>query len=469
MRRFLSVLILLTIASVQLQAQTCQTTLTEIKQIAGAPPKDVDFTEGLPSCAFLKLSWRSFIALNWPAIWTFNRADTTKQTRAVPDTTKLIGQGAVSDPTVWDLFQPNWYIFAPSNPPGNGFAGWNQDSFLPSACGQLMSANAARLTPAQRSSLKILSSLSKFDSMPGVVQASSSSPLIDQNGFYARYEIRTSFETFNYIVSNRFYSADAQQNQAFNFPVQSATKPGAIFIKAAWKVLTPEEERSGRFHTSRAFLFTPTSPTVQSTCAGPVPVGLVGLHIVQKTSALRKWIWATFEHIDTAPADPANPGTQLWQFFKTGSTKPLEKPKCPTAGTPCLDWQPTSSHLNDITGGPTQAVRVNPIPLSCNQPALDQINQSVLSFFQQINPKSVWQFYRLVEAQWEDPGTPTGFFPPKKVANVTMETYTQKSSCMACHSGALAADDITPADFTFELNLGWRQTINPAPTPSPNP
>lgn len=469
MRRLLATLLIVFTIYTPILAQTCQLTLQELQQNRGVPPKEINPTEGPHTCGFLKFSWRAFLALNWPAVWSFDRNDATKQTRALPDTSKMIGQGSPSDPTVWDLFQPNWYIFTPNNPPANGVVGWNQDSALPSACGQLMQANAARLTPAQKSSLKILSSLSKFDSMPGVSQAESAAPLIDQNGFYARYEIRTSFETFNYIVGNRFYLASAQQNQTFSFPVQSGDKPGAIFLKAAWKVLTDEEEKSGRFHTARAFMFTPSSANVRSTCVGPVPVGLVGLHIVQKTAAFPKWLWATFEHVDTTPPDPAKPGTQPWQFFKTGSTKSLSKPNCPTATQPCQDWQPTSRHLNDSTGGPTQAVRSNLIPQSPNQPALDQINESVLSILRQINPKSVWQFYRLVEAQWEQPATPTGFFPPTKVANMTMETYTQRSSCMACHSGAVAADETTSSDFTFELILGWRPTVIPVPTPSPIP
>lgn len=468
MRPIITLLIVL-VMCVQLRAQTCQLTLQEVQQNRGVAPTEVNFSEGLPSCSFLKFSWRAFIALNWPAVWSFDRNNTTKQTRALPDITKLIGQGAASDPTVWDLYQPNWYIFAPNNPPSTKFAGWNQDANLPSTCGQIMRANAARLNDAQKASLKVLSSLSKFDSMPGVTQAQSAAPLIDQQGFYARYEIRASFETFNYIVDNQFYSADAQQNKTFSFPTQNGTTPGAIFIKAAWKVLTDQEEKSGRFHTARAFLFTPSTSNPQGICSGPVPVGLVGLHIVQKTQGFPKWIWATFEQVDTTPPDPANPGTQNWLFFKAGSSKPLSPPTCPTGTEPCKDWQPASSHLNDVTGGPTQAIRQNKISASRNQPALDELNQSVLSLFRQISPSSVWQFYRLVEAQWEKGDESTGFFPPTKVANMTMETYTQGASCMGCHKRAVAADGTTPADFTFELTLGWRHTVIPAPTPVPNP
>lgn len=467
--RPLIALLLVLVMSVQMQAQTCQLTLDEIKENRGVVPTEINFAEGLPSCSFLKFSWRAFIALNWPAISTFNRDDITKQTRAMPDVTKLIGQGAASAPTVWDLYQPNWYIFAPNDPPPAKFAGWNQDANLPSTCGQIMRKNASTLSAANKASLKVLSSLSKFDSMPGVTQAESVAPLIDQRGRYARYEIRASFETFNYIVDNQFYSADAQIGKLIDFPVQIGKTPGAIFVKAAWKVLSNAEELSGRFHTARAFMYTPSETNPAGICSGPVPVGLVGLHIVQKTRNFPKWIWATFEHVDTTPPDPANPGTQDWLFFKTGSPKPMERPKCPTGTEPCKDWQPSSSHLTDATGGPTQAIRRNPISASRNQPALDQLNQSVASLLRQISPSSVWQFYRLVEAQWEKADESTGFFPPTKVANMTMETYTQGASCMGCHKRAVAADGTSAADFTFELSLGWRHTVIPTPTPTPNP
>jgi hypothetical protein len=467
MKQFPVVLLVLLALTLSAQAQKCELTLQDLKQNPGAPPTEVNPNDGPGTCGFLKFSWKAFLAMNWPAIWNFDRAETAKQTRGLPDQTKLIGQGVPGDPTVWELYQPNWYIFTPNNPPPSGFGGWNQDSVLPSACGQLMNTNAAKLTGAQKASLRMLSSLSKFDGMPGVTQANSSAPLIDQNGFYARYEIRTSFETFNYLVGNQFYLASAQENQTFSLPVQNGDHAGAIFLKAAWKVLSSDEEKSGRFHTARAFLFTPSSHNVKETCVGPVPVGLVGLHIVQKTASFPDWIWATFEQVDNTPADPTNPSNPAtqdrWSFFENGSAKSMGAPKCPNSSSPCQDWQPTSSHRNDVTGGPTQAIRFTPIPKSPNQPSLDQINQSAKNVLGQINPSSIWQFYQLVEAQWHPLDTAPGtFFPSSHVANTTMETYTQKASCMACHGGATAADGQTSSDLTFELSLGWRPGVLPA-------
>src|SRR5262249_35225764 len=198
------------------------------------------------------------------------------------------------------------------NPPpqaagGQSFTAWNRYAWLPAACGPLQS----KLPPGSAPP-RILSSLSKFDAMAGVSQAFSA-PLIDQDGYYARYEILMDYPAFNYINSNQFYlfnqvQAFAQKGQPFSFPVQSGSTPGATFIKAAWKALSAAEINSGRFHTAQAFLYTPAAPNIGQTCAGPVTVGLVGLHIVQKTAAFPQWLWATFEQVDSVPADPGNPG-----------------------------------------------------------------------------------------------------------------------------------------------------------------
>ena len=461
----------LVVFSLVANAQKCEITLQDIGQSQGNPPLEVAIDETPAHCGFLQFAWRSFVAMNWPASVSFDRGNTTQVTRAVPDATKSIGQSLPIDPTVWEMFQPNWYVFTPNNPPPPGFGGWNQDVALPSACGTLQRSaeSAPGITPALRSSFRSLSSLSKFDPMPGVGQAFSA-PLIDQNGYYARYEIRMNFPAFDFIVGNQFYLASKQnawiqQGKLFDFPVQTSDQSGAIFIKAAWKTLSEDEKRSGRFHTALAFMFTPENGA-GTTCAGPVTVGLVGLHIVQKTKNFPAWIWSTFEQIDNTPPDPAKPGPGPWSFFKAGATPINRKPVCPTTLSPdCKDWQPTSSHLNDKTLGPTQAFRSNPIPSSPNQPALADLNKAAQDALRQINPQTEWQFYQLVDAQWQTgPVTATSLpvFPPGKVANMTMETYTQSSSCMACHNGARAVDKTTRSDFTFEMTLGWAPTVLPA-------
>lgn len=477
---------------------TCAPKIAPAK-LKGQRPLEV--IQGPPgTCGFVQFSWQDFLSLSWPAL-PVDPNNKTSVARALPDTNKIIGQDG-DNPTVWEQYQPNWYLFQPNNPPpqasaGNSFAGWNQYAALPAACGP------QNVSPPPR----ILSSLSKFDAMPGVAQAFSA-PLIDQNGYYARYEIALDYVGFNFVNANQFYLlssvekfAQANQGKGFEFPNQSGNTPGSTpgttFVKAAWKTLSAAEINSGRFHTAQAFLFTPAASSggLTSTCAGPVTVGLVGLHIVHRTSDFGNYVWETFEQVDNTPADPSNPGPtppQGWSFFKPGSNViPNQQPKCPNPlpGGGC-DYQPTSSHLNDATGGPTQALRLNPISKSPNNDdghPLDQINSAAQAALKAINPNSVWQYYQLVDVQWQVPSKnqkcyaipsppppASPFFPPDNVANMTMETYHQNAtqsksnSCMTCHRGASVPfkDPTGPkpicADLTFELTLAWAPTVLPA-------
>jgi hypothetical protein len=454
-------------------------------QLKGQPPLEVNVDAKPGTCGFLQFAWQDFLALNWPAL-PINPGNKTSLARGLPNTNEVIGKTANGDNTaVWEQFQPNWYLFQPNNPPaqaagGNSFAGWNQYAALPSACG-----------PVTNPPPRILSSLSKFDAMPGVSQAFSA-PLIDQTGYYARYEIALDYTAFNFINSNEFYllpnvTAFAAKGTGFDFPGQNGNTTGTTFIKAAWKTLSAAEINSGRYHTAKAFLFTPNAPGIEPTCAGPVTVGLVGLHIVHKTDKFGNYLWNTFEQIDNTPNDPSKPGTTPpggWGFFdpSKGTTNPNVKPQCPKTVNGSCDFEPTSSHLNDSTGGPVQAVRLNLPSKSPNQPALGQINSAMHAALKAIKANSVWQYYELVEAQWQTTAAPQTcavtkgpnnsnvFFPQKGVANMTMETYEQTSSCMACHSFA-NAPSIPPAatgskqvctDMTYELTLAWQPTTLPA-------
>ena len=74
---------------------------------------------------------------------------------------------------------------------------------------------------------------------------------------------------FDYIVNNGLYNAANQVTYTRNNNI--ALPVGAIELKAAWKILTPAQAASGRFHTAKAYLLGP--PLRQ------VTVGLVALHV----------------------------------------------------------------------------------------------------------------------------------------------------------------------------------------------
>ncbi|UGX94286.1 hypothetical protein G6321_00053635 [Bradyrhizobium barranii subsp. barranii] len=119
--------------------------------------------------------------------------------------------------------------------------------------------------------------------------------MIAQNGTFVRYLAAYNKIEFNQIFEKELYLAEKlPQNQK---PVGSPIvfQYGALDIKSAWidmrSVAHPE-----RYHTRKAWLVDPISSECSATT-----VGLVGLHIVQKTPSRPQWIWTTFEQIDNVP------------------------------------------------------------------------------------------------------------------------------------------------------------------------
>lgn len=438
----------------------------------------VPFTDPfLDQCAVDQFAWQNFIALNWPAA-SFDPNDSSKRSRGTPDTTRTIGDGKGDALAVWETYQPNSYVFAVNsngslNPPADGIEGWQTGSVPPSACGG----------KAQKSI--VLTAISKAVDEPAGLEQAFSGPLVDQNGHYVRYEVLFNFDAFNYIVSNKLYDT-TNQTIPIDFPAGNSQQTGTVMLKASWKILTDNEIASGRFHTTTAFLFNPSVESqdgtqhIPASCTGPVKMGLVGLHIAHKTASMPQWVWATFEQIDNAP-DRGTSGTgKTWSFFNPSCAKctPNAQAKCPnplgSQGSQICDWQSTTQHTNLMT----QVERDAPISSDAPGPLINQDAQQQL---RNLNPRSVWQFYELVDAQW--PLKPCGAIAacqpgqvalqckfadfscgqvqpiPSLLSNTTMETYFQRQTsakpqqgtCLGCH-GALATTKTGKfSDFTFEL------------------
>jgi hypothetical protein len=214
-----------------------------------------------------------------------------------------------------------------------------------------------------------------------------------------------------------------------NLPVAPNTlafKNGAIDVKSSWIDLqdVPNPER---YHTTMAWVLDP----VTGKCS-PRKMGLVGLHIVQKTPSRPQWIWSTFEHVDNLPEKPGIRST-----FNDGSGKPMPDPN----PYPPFD--------------PKKPVPPPPPPFNVDRlkPIHDSTRATNVQYRQALSQQgSVWQYYQLVMTQWpldrnkpEVPGTPANTFPGTRepgddataFANITMETFDQKTvqkGCMACHN-----------------------------------
>jgi cytochrome c len=253
-----------------------------------------------------------------------------------------------------------------------------------------------------------------------------------------RYEIRLNKVLFDYVVQNHLYDANVQKlAKSVNFP------DGAILIKAAWREVSPAEEKL--FHTVTACLCDKDKQGRMVNCHKQ-RMGLVGFHITQKTPSAPQWIWSTFEQVNNVPGIAA-----------TGALS-FNNPSCLTC--PVNNQTPR--------GTPNQIVRAITMPGTepdCAEPqqAVDNVRRLNDDVRQALSGAgSVFQSYELVNTQWPKPSSSTTPQPetvfnvqPLALGNTTMESFVQPTStCMGCHSTArtVNANKFVSSDFSFTLN-----------------
>jgi len=405
-------------------------------------------------------SWQSFIALNWP-INIIEQADPSK----------LIGDNSQGDnKTVWETWMTTTDIL---DIPQDASPQWG-NHHVPQSC---------KDSPDYVAGIKIIDQASKSDDF--FQEAFNSGALVDQAGNFVRYEVLVNQAMFNTIKSEQLYKESVLQKRtepvSFSCGSNETGEEGAIMIKAAWKVLTSNDDLS-KYHTDNAMIYTPAQYRSDNTdnCV-KANIGLIGMHIVHKTVQQPQWIWSSFEHIDNVP-DCDNQNT----FFTDPSR--LNKPVCPSNNDQGFsfytDQDSTLSSCNiapapnagkhyrlDQAGNKSQLCRANALETSA--PPVNKAYQTMLTA---INPKSVWQNYQLIGTQWNSNiesscQTDTVYvnndtlpqykikdssagIVPLPMGNTTMESYEQNSSnCMACHSAATTTNSSKiNSDFVWFLS-----------------
>jgi hypothetical protein len=237
-------------------------------------------------------AWKAFLALNWAA-----------KPNGEPDPSKDFSD--LESPRVWEFWEPSSRIFLPH---GERPAAWSNNPSV---------ATLDHFKAGWRMNITANEGKQAF-----------SGPLIDQNKNWVHYVSLVNRPEFDYLVSNELYNLEGQaaylQEHRIEFPKNDDASYGAIEIKLAWKILTPEEERSGRFLVRRIPIVRyrpprpqPETPVIPAHKSGrtsdngtsPAPeektVGLIGMHIAMHTRSSPQWIWATFEQVDNTRLDPA--------------------------------------------------------------------------------------------------------------------------------------------------------------------
>jgi hypothetical protein len=394
-------------------------------------PADVCVPTGFPGNPirfFDDFSWKSFIALVWPAL--------TGQ-RGTPDSSKTAGDTSV--PLVFETLKADWEVFQAS----------------PSAWNTFPSANPCGANTSIGFNDLVLASFSKFGNFGEAAAGKLVHTLPAQNKSWVRYATAFNQVEYDRVIGDKLYIlSDLQAASPVTLPLNS------LDIKSSWIDMTnvPHPER---YYTRQATVMDPVSGTCSK-----ITVGLVGLHIVQKTASRPQWIWSTFEQVDNVP--PAVPDMPSPPFFafNDGHGGPMPGTD-PNGGFPPKDWSnPTTYNV----------VRLFPINPS---------TQATNALYRQALANTIWTNYELIMTQWpvpqggtppegpvpaNQPGAPNLTFPgngaTSSFSNSTMETWEQKTpatGCMACHNSANSASPTSPSsDFVWSLQMN---ALTPATLP----
>jgi len=386
--------------------------------ISPGAPADVcipdEFT-GIAVAHFDDYSWRIFAALVWPA---------EPGRRGVPAESKPI---TAEGPRVFDTYKSLWEVFhADGSAPARSFHEYDAAAHNP--CGA---------TPAFGD--LTIGSASGIDDIGQAGIGALDPPIVAQNGHYVRTATFFNQIEFDHIVEHQYYLRSAlpavprprPETPVVDFPT------GSIAVKTAWVDVTGlPPALVARFYTR---------PAMVKRAAGGgcdrITIGLLGMHIAQKTPSRPQWIWSSFEQKDVVPpAWPDNPGAFV---LNNGRHTPMPE-------------------RNPLSLAPLAPEPVTPFNI-IRDPGADILTATDLATYdyQKLFAGTPWQYYKLIVTQWPRregkqvdaipasmDGSPPNTFPGagafSAFANVTMETFDQKrveTGCMSCHNRARMTGD----------------------------
>jgi len=411
-------------------------------------------------------AYRQFHALNWPV---------DGNTIGLPDYALKSAELADTFP-VWQSWPTNHQVkHADIN-------SWDESSFtVPASCDYLFEPSS----PGKNS--KYTAFIKQYPSVPRgpkiEVLTNSVNPqedtVVDINLQAVRYQVYMNQPAFEY---SKRLSASSEvdyptANEAFEYEGSTqSSERGAIFIKAAWKILQPEE--FSYYHKSFAVVTSGAADGAEM-CELNV-VGLSAIHIVNKNNPknsgsadvspdkANKWSWATYEFVGNAPTytDSGNGIEELtessikpilgnsWAFFKQDwaglrqvcvneqGLWQQDLPSCPINKNGCEKGD--ACEKSTIVVHPSQQDVKN--LTSYNNATMRELKDSV------------WKNYRIINYQWAD----MGYVKPEKLENPILEAFSKKrTSCSGCHKSAnktkfndfIFSTGIKPAFTGSKINL----------------
>ena len=419
-------------------------------------PRPVNFQVGSDNCKFHQWAWQEFLWATQPASGT-----------SAPNFMGFAYPG--------DLFVAN-----PLPYPGRATAG-------------ARTARNSRTARAGRGELLDLRPRDRKDdetiNVDAISQAGTTNILIDAAGHPVYYVILIDSTWYTFARDSGYNRAAKRQAApaSLNFPTDG---PGTLELKTAWRVAQMGDSvlipnAATRFITTRANIapvrvaggkfVVDTANPVAATMA------LVGMHVVGTVPDHPEFIWATFEHVDNAPACAATPASttnpatgQRWSFY-------TDSVKCASVfGRACNKGQAGGP----ASFAPTPVCQVNPwgdttATPTTNAQNIQSLNASVAA--QLTGQRALLKNYFLLGGQWTFPGglpalfargsDTTNIHGSAMLSNTTMESFTQSMTCFSCHnptSGSgfnaknIAVSHVWPLPSTMRPNRVAPRPARPA-------
>jgi hypothetical protein len=315
--------------------------------------------------------------------------------------------------------------------------------------------------------------------------------LVDVAGQIVLYDIRFNQPFYDAILSKNFYTqagyysfckpktpsqpfTDCSNPEQVWMPWGDGTAMGSVELKSAWRQFPGND-----------------CPADQMYCVGS-NLGLVGLHIAQKTPTHGEWVWASFEHVantpdcqpgSSTPIDTQSPLGTPWSFFnpKTAPAGVMQTKTCgvTTASPQCnLDphkgtgfQQVNICRTDSLPSGGASSTNCAVTSSTSQDPQANSPgNVSCLNATVRPQLTGVWKNYEHIGTLWTKHTQPPDqdfwietFQQPKlnapmkvavgfpHLANTTLETYLQigataynpngsglsnanKAGCFGCHN-----------------------------------
>jgi hypothetical protein len=233
------------------------TSVAQAQTISPQMPFDIT---GLPApsvSAWNDFAWQSLVAADWPV---------TPGTRGAPDPTLKIGARdarGVLLPVVWMTSKAPGDVFLAKSVPPN--TNWQVQQPTP-ACMSVPGYDPATsyvLGMISKTSPGAYSAINQAQ-FPGSQQVVG--PVIGQAARYVRYDIRMDQSEYQYLLNNKYYSADVQAaaveaapstfvdppfgNEPWGQQLPPYARHGAVEYKASWRPLDPKTDIVSRYSVS---------------------------------------------------------------------------------------------------------------------------------------------------------------------------------------------------------------------------